>query len=222
VWATFFAVVVVLANWRVLRAVATWRRSPSGILEDTELGFARIGLPSGWRPGRSLSAAASLQAVNPVRRRYLVVISESREDFDLTVDLAEHANRTVGALTGALRLLGRSGPVEREVAGFRARQIELETLANGTLITYLHTTIEGARAWHQVVGWATRSSYSRAAFDSMLDGFEELPGPAPRLLGALPTALRLDTSREKPARKIGFRASATPGSVGKGDSAEEC
>jgi hypothetical protein len=188
---TIFAVATIIAYWRVLRTVATWRRSPSSILEDADLGFAQIRLPSGWRPAQVLNESASLQAVHPVQRRYLIVISESRGDFDLTMDLAEHSARTVSLLTGALRVLGRHGPTNREVGGFPAQQVELEALVDGAFITYLHTTIEGARAWHQVIGWATQSRYSRSVFESMLGGFAELAAPTPPLDAIPSPSLRL-------------------------------
>jgi len=60
-----------------------------------------------------------LRTVAAWRRRCLIVISESREDFDQTIGLTEHSTRGVSLL-----------------------------------LTYLHTTIEGTRAWHQVIGWA--------------------------------------------------------------------
>jgi hypothetical protein len=201
---TLFVVVAIAARWPHIRTVAAWGRSPSGVLEDAELGFARIGLPSGWKPGRFLNESASLQAVHPLRCRYLIVISESREDFESTINLTEHSARMASTLIGTQRLLGRSNPTEREVAGFRAHQVEIRALVEGTFITYLHTTIEGTRAWHQVIGWATRSCYSRSVFDSMLEGFEELPGPAPRPLDAPSAPLRLASARDEPARRIGF------------------
>ena len=201
---TIFAVAATFAYWPALRTVATWRRPPSGILEDTDLGFAQIRLPTGWKPAKLLNESATLQAVHPVQRRYLIVISESREDFDLTVDLAEHAARTVSTLTGALQVLGRHGPTNRQVGGFPARQFELETIVDGTLITYLHTTIEGARAWHQVIGWATQSQYSRSVFDSMLEGFSESAAPTRPLDATPPQSVDLVSASDVPTRRIGF------------------
>lgn len=203
--AALFVIVAIAARWPAIRRVASWRRPPSGVLEDTELGFARIGMPAGWRPGRFMNASAALQAIHPVQHRYLIVISESREDFDHTMTLASFAAQTVNTLTGGLRILASRGPIDTEVAGFPARQFELDTLnPGGGLVTYLHTTIEGSRAWHQVVCWATRSRYSRPVFDRMLGGFEEVAGPAPRPFDAGPAPLRLVSSPDKPVRRIGF------------------
>ncbi len=200
---TFFVVVTVVVRWPHLRAVAAWRRSRSGVLEDAELGFARIGLPSGWRPA-TLNASASLQAVQPVQGRYLIVISESREDYDNTVTLAAHSTQAVNRLTSGLRILASRGPVDTTVDGFPARQFELETLQGKSLLNFLHTTVEGARAWHQVVCWAPRSQYSRSLFEGMLEGFEELPGPAPRPLDAASAPVGMAPGHNERVRRIGF------------------
>lgn len=192
-----------MVNWsRVIDHVSRWQRRRGGILDDAEA-FARVRLPPGWRPTSGLNASATLQARHAFRERYLIVISESREDFPPTVDLNEHSARTVFQLAADYQLLAHTESRDVQVAGFRALQIELQMVANGTLITYLHTTVEGARAWHQVLGWATRSQYSREAFESLLEGFVELPGPAPRPLDVeMPASERLlsETTR----RRIGF------------------
>ena len=121
-----------------------------------------------------------LQAVDPLRNRYLIVISESREDFDGGMDALEHSSRTRAALAGSVRVLAVRGPEERVVGGFRAVQDELDAVTDRTMLTYLHTTVEGHRAFHQVLTWATRSWFDRPTFERLLDGFTEQPGPDPR------------------------------------------
>jgi hypothetical protein len=146
------------------------------------LGYAEVALPPRWRPARFLNDAASLQAVDPVRSRYLIVISESREDFkaDLTID--EHAAQTLQSLAGSVRVVGLTGPHRGKLGEFDTLQYEIDAFHQGTWVKYLHTTIAGHRAFHQVLGWATRSMYDRATFELVLRGFSELPGPDPVLL----------------------------------------
>jgi hypothetical protein len=48
------------------------------------------------------------------------------------------------------------------------------------MLTYLHTTVAGRRAFHQVLAWATRSWFDRPTFERLLDGFAEQAGPDPR------------------------------------------
>jgi len=178
--ATIFVIAWLIASWPNVRRIAGVRPPLNTILTDTELGLAQVALPFGWLPGRNLNDSSWLQAVDPLRNRYFVVISESREDFDEPMDLREHSARTRRELATGVRVLAVRGPEERQVNGFRALQYELDASTDLTLVTYLHTTIEGRRAFHQVLAWATRSWYDRAIFERMLDGFEEVSGPDPR------------------------------------------
>ena len=52
---------------------------------------------------------------------------------------------------------------------------EIEGFFQQTRIKYLHTTIAGRRAFHQVLAWATHSRYDRESFERVLNGFSELP-----------------------------------------------
>lgn len=174
--------VVIALWWPNIRRIARVRRPPSGVLTDAELGLARVTLPPGWRAAADLNEGSWLQALDPLRGRYLIVLSESREDFEEAMDLHEHSLRTRKTLGESVRILAMRGPEEREVGGFRAIQYELDASDDLTLLTYLHTTVQGHRAFHQVLGWATRSCFDRATFERLLDGFSELPGPDPRPL----------------------------------------
>jgi hypothetical protein len=162
------------------RAPQILRRRRGAVLGDAELGLAQVSLPPGWIPASDLNDGAWLQALDPLRNRYLIVISESREDFDPGMDAQEHSSRTRAALAASVRLLAVRGPEERLVGGFRAIQYELDALTDRTLLTYLHTTVEGHRAFHQVLTWATRSWFDRPTFERLLDGFVEQAGADPR------------------------------------------
>ena len=166
---------------RPLRAqphTATGRQQPAPRrLTDGELGLASITLPARWRAATALNDQAAIQASDPFRQRFAVVISEAREDFDVTVDLSDHAGRTLTQLSDSLRLVAINGPIERTIQGCRALQFEVEGYHQGVSLVYLHTTIEGRRAYHQVLAWSTRSAYDRKVFDDVVDGFEERSGP---------------------------------------------
>ena len=178
-------VAIFVIAWLTASYPQAWRapqilRRRGAVLGDAELGLAQVSLPPGWIPASDLNDGAWLQALDPLRNRYLIVISESREDFDPGMDAQEHSSRTRAALAGSVRLLAVRGPEERMVGGFRAVQYELDALTDRTLLTYLHTTVEGHRAFHQVLTWATRSWFDRPTFERLLDGFVEQAGPDPR------------------------------------------
>jgi hypothetical protein len=162
-----------------LRHVARWRRGAGPLLIDQELRLARLQLPPGWRPAHDLNEGATLQAINPAHGRHVIVISESLEDYPPDVTVHEHARITVDLLIRGIKVVHISGPHHRSFDGHAGVQYEIEGFHENTWVKYLHTTISGRRAFHQIIGWATQSRYSRDAFDALLDGFQEEAGPDP-------------------------------------------
>lgn len=191
---TVFVLAWLTASWPEFWRSPKTQRRRGAILGDSELGLAQVTLPLGWLPASDLNEVGWLQARDPLRNRYLLVISESRDDFDPGMNAREHSSRTRASLAASVRLLAVRGPEERQVAGFRAVQYELDALSDRTLLTYLHTTVEGHRAFHQVLAWATRSWFDRPTFERLLDGFVEQPGPDPRPLPMQDTAIEVPVS----------------------------
>ena len=195
---TLYVGLALIRRWTALPApVPAFRRataaSAPGVVRDADLGFAELRVPVGWRRAQALNDQAGLQVSDPARQRFAVVISEAREDFDPSVDLSDHAARSLTQLSDSLRVLSIEGPTERQVGGFRAVQFEVEGYDQGVRLVYLHTTVEGRRAIHQVLEWSTRSSYDRALFDQVLDGFQELDGPEPNYPMAPPVLVEIQS-----------------------------
>ena len=175
---TLYVALLLIRPLRTRARTAAFKKSqPSRrVLKDTELDLASLKLPARWRAAAALNDQAALQATDPLRQRFAVVISEPREDFDGAMDISDHAGRTLAQLADSLRLVAINGPTERLVNGCRALQFEVEGYHQGVRLVYLHTTIEGRRAFHQLLVWSTRSAFDRVLFDEVVDGFEELPG----------------------------------------------
>lgn len=165
--------------WHHLRAVASWFRPVGGVLTDRAFGLCRLRLPPGWRPARQLNEEAGLEATHPLLGRHVIIISESLADFAAGMTIDEHAARTLKQLTGSIQVLAVTGPDRRRVGGFEALQFEVEGFYEGACFRYLHSTIAGRRAFHQVIAWATCSRYDRASLERLLDGFAEPRGPIP-------------------------------------------
>lgn len=152
------------------------RQSGAKVLVDRALGLARLELPEGWRPARDLNETATIEAMNAVHGRHVIVISDAVEDFVPEMTVLEHSESTRSELATSIRLIACSGPQRRIVGGFESVQYEIEGFFQQTRVKYLHTTVAGRRAFHQVLAWATYSRYDRAAFEHLLNGFTELPG----------------------------------------------
>ena len=158
-----------------LRHFVPGRHAGSRALVDQSLGLARLELPDGWRQAQDLNETASIEAINSLHGRHVIVISDAIEDFVPEMTVYEHSVNTRAELTGSIQLISCSGPERRMIGGFDALQYEIEGFFQQTRIKYLHTTIAGHRAFHQVLAWATYSRYDRESFDRLLSGFSELP-----------------------------------------------
>jgi hypothetical protein len=182
------AMVAVPFYWDRVLGLATSMQRTGGFLNDGELGLAEIQLMPGWKGTTIRNNVASIQATDRLRRRFLIVISESREDFTGEMDLARFAQVTFGHLCGPGPIVEIHRPEPRTVGQFEALQTEaVMILRDRYLMKYLHTVISGERAFHQVIAWTTPSTYDRRLFEQLIDGFRERPGPKPS-----PTPVRTD------------------------------
>ena len=66
-------------------------------MADEAFGLSALSLPAGWRAAKNLNEQAGIQALDPLRGRYVIVISEFRSDSP-TLTLEEHARRTMSML----------------------------------------------------------------------------------------------------------------------------
>jgi hypothetical protein len=147
----------------------------SGPLVDRAFGLAQLALPAGWRAASDLNETAGIEAMHPQWGRHAIVISDAIEDFVPEMTVFEHSENTRAELTSGIRLIACSGPERRLVDGFESLQYEIEGYFQQSRVKYLHTTVAGRRAFHQVLTWSTISRYDRTAFETLLDGFSELP-----------------------------------------------
>lgn len=177
----------VMLAWERLRLLAGFRTPGTGVVHDSVFHLAELALPPAWRPAANLHPSAPIQMLDLIRGRYAIVLSDSRLDFDDTVTLAWHSAATMGSLAESYRVLAIRGPKNRTIGSLSAIQYEWDELHGNTLITRLHTTVEGPRAFHQIVCWATPSRYDRAVFERLLDGFRELPQVVERVEVSTPS-----------------------------------
>jgi len=173
-----FVIAPVYLVWDRLREYFTGTRRRHGVLTDDE-GLVRLEYPPGWCATGSLNEQASLQLRDLKYRRFVLVFSEAREDFEAGMTLERHSSVTRAQLMSALQVFEVHGPEYRHVGGFPAVQYVVEGAINASISRYLHTTIQGERAFHRVMCWASRSRFDRMTFERLLDGLSEVPGPAP-------------------------------------------
>lgn len=174
--------------WPKIRVALRLPAAAPRMATDVAVGLAQIALPDGWRQTDSLASNAALQAVDRFRGRYLIVISEPLDDFESHIGLLEYADLVMGSRLRRQEVKTLTGPVERSVASHPAVQYEYSARVRGMRITYLLTIVQGARAFHQVDCWSLSSVFNRRAFEGVVDGFVERPGPVPERPAGAPPA----------------------------------
>jgi hypothetical protein len=161
-----------------LQDLVPGRQGDQKVLVDRALGLARLELPEGWRPARDLNETASIEAMNAFHGRHVIVISDSVDDFVPEMTMFEHSANTRSELANSIKLIACSEPQRRQVGGFESVQYEIDGFFQQTRVKYLHTTVAGRRAFHQVLAWSTYSRYDRDAFERLLNGFTEIADSA--------------------------------------------
>jgi len=165
--------------WRAIRVAWLRPGSTPKTATDSVVGLAKIALPTDWHQADSLPSNAALQAVDPFRHHYLTIISEPLDDFESQVGLLEYTDLIMRNRVRKQDVTRANGPSHRTVGRYQALQYEYSARDRGMRISYLVTIVQGARAFHQVTCWSLSSAYNRDAFEKVVDGFEECPGPIP-------------------------------------------
>lgn len=144
-------------------------------------GASQITLPEGWTEDRELHDSAEIQASRRDREMYVIVLSESKQDFqDLTLE--QHSEITRGLLQQSLTDAAVTGPTGvNQINGNPAVQYEIRGAIEGINVAYLHTTVETPNNFHQVLAWTLPSNFERnqAELEQVIQSFSETNTAAP-------------------------------------------
>lgn len=139
-------------------------------------GVCRVTVPGDWAERVDLHDEASIQVGNARNEVYLIVLTDSKLDFD-EMTLEEHSQLTRKRMMENInndRIIG--APKEFEINGRPAVQYEIRGSVDKIKIVYLHVTIEGREYFHQVLAWTLSSAFERnqVVLESVVNTFEEL------------------------------------------------
>ena len=137
---------------------------------------SQITIPRGWKVKADLHDEAEIEVGNFLSQAYLIVLSESKQDFD-DITYERHSQLTRTGLLENLKNAQMSGaPTQLTINGMPAVQYEVRGSVDGVKLVYLHTTIDGKASFHQVITWTTPSRYAKnkATMQSVITSFKEL------------------------------------------------
>jgi hypothetical protein len=161
---------VVLAARGFSKAIAAQAKSKTVVSDD---GWVRMEIPGTWSPLRELHKDASLKVGNKFREEYAIVISETKTDFDGTLD--DFAKVTTGAIGKSLGASAGVGPIENATAGkFTARRCRLAGKVDKIRVVYFHYSVETPEGFHQLIMWTLPSKERDAwpTFERVAGSFE--------------------------------------------------
>lgn len=125
-------------------------------------GICQLEIPEGWSERSDLNDEADIQVASIKEELYVIVLSEYKEDYDDGFTVSDHSERTLEYLMeGVEDAEIVSGPVNIEVNGRPSVQYEIKGVVDGIKAVYLHITVDGEIAFHQVVAWTLSSGYDK-------------------------------------------------------------
>jgi len=131
--------------------------------------------PGSWSTMDDLNAEANLQMGNLFKEAYVVILTESKQDFD-SIGLRGHSDLTRSFLREALKNYQESQPVKLDIGGHSALRYRLSGSVDSIKIVYWHVTIETADHFHQMLLWSLPSRFggNEADFNSVIRSFKVL------------------------------------------------
>lgn len=152
---------------------------PASVLLSSDDGQVHLTVYGGMEPAEGLNDQASIQAANLKRGLYAMVLSLPKDDGATLITMDEQVRSNVqNSLINATVTASKS----LKISGMDAMQF----IAVGrppdstTTVTYLVTTVESAKGFHQVTAWAPSSEFDRvrATLEKVVESFQSADGPA--------------------------------------------
>jgi hypothetical protein len=137
---------------------------------------SQVTVPETWKVDNELHDTAELQASNRAGEEYLIVLSESKEDFQ-NMTLEKHSETTRTTFLKSLTEPTVSEPTTLTINGLPALQYEIHGSINNLNVIYLHTTIESPKNFHQLIAWTLRSRFqkNKPELQQVINSFKERP-----------------------------------------------
>ncbi|MFA5505513.1 MAG: hypothetical protein WC423_08820 [Vulcanimicrobiota bacterium] len=124
------------------------------VSQDTNKEF-EVTLPPGWKMSTELNDEAEFQAEHVIQEKYLIVLTEPKDEVQEYANREEYSQATRTFVPG----LKEEGPVELEIGGHPAVQYILRGKVDGYDVTYIHTIQETPDKYRQIMAWTLDSKY---------------------------------------------------------------
>ncbi len=139
----------------------------------TTNGKFELNIPQSWNE-IALNDEAEIQLGNEKEEQYFILLSEGKADL-YGWNIQKHSFITLGSLLASLDSPVVYGPEELEINGNKAVRFQIEGSTQGLKIVYIHTTIETAYSFNQILAWTLKSKFesNKDTLKSVTDSFSE-------------------------------------------------
>ena len=122
-------------------------------------GVSRLTLPPGWERTTGMNAEADLQAVNHRDGLALIAMSESKVDFDASLDIDGYARIILDLMSEKIKNAVVGPPSHLTIGGHQAVRFRVTGVANSVRLGFALTFVDGDRYFHQITVSSRESTF---------------------------------------------------------------
>ncbi len=144
------------------------------VLRNTSTNVSII-VPKGWmKMGKDLRRNHDIYATQPSKLLYATVLSEDNVGLK-RFGLADNSLQYRQLIRDQLENFESETKTDvTKIDGHQALQYEIRGTVDDQSVVYLHTTVEGADGYYQIVGWTTADRYreNKDVLENVVESFE--------------------------------------------------
>ncbi len=136
--------------------------------------ICQIKIPKYWKALENINKNAAIQVGNLQKEEYLIILPDYKKDFPGSLE--DHSKLTSDNILESVENGSKRYIKTLTINGHKAIIYKISGTANRKKIAYLHTTLEGDKAFYQVIACSrnSKAKESNERFLSVLRTFREL------------------------------------------------
>ncbi|WP_035294134.1 DcrB-related protein [Clostridium sp. KNHs214] len=131
--------------------------------------ICQVTVPDSWKTATNLNDVANIQVANMSKEKYLITISESKDNFSDSMTLDEYTKIVSQNLSKSVVNSKLSSVKDLTINGQKAKQLELTGEVNKVKAGYIITVVQTKKNFHQIITW-TMGKY----FDEYKDDYHKI------------------------------------------------
>jgi hypothetical protein len=137
---------------------------------------SQITVGGDWQEDKELNAEANIQASNRQKEKYIIVISEPKEDFSVDMKIEDFANIVRDGIIQSGENVNATEPVDMTINGLPGKYFEVQGEVQKVKVRYLAAVVNGKNTYHQVLTWTLNSKYeeNKEELKKVIQSFKEL------------------------------------------------